>query len=139
MSPFPLIILITILTISNSTLLKTKTSCVARNGDCDLTSYCCGKLVCKDYRCVLKGTKENQVEWAPKGEKCDFFHHCKKGLYCQSHRCDKKVGDDSSISDVQAATESKKGSLSLIDKLTAARQYEDILKNTKTVQNLLTS
>ena len=139
MSPFPLIILITILTISNSTLLKTKTSCVARNGDCDLTSYCCGKLVCKDYRCVLEGTKENQVEWAPKGEKCDFFHHCKKGLYCQSHRCDVKVGSDKTISDIENASKSKEGSLSLIDKLTAARQYEDILKKTKTVESLLSS
>lgn len=139
MSNFQKIILITILSLSISKLLKTKTTCVARNGDCDLTSYCCGSLECKDYRCALSGTKENQVAWAPKGEKCDFFHHCKKGLYCQSHRCDKKVGDDSSISDVQAATESKKGSLSLIEKLTAARQYEDILKNTTTVQNLVGS
>jgi hypothetical protein len=139
MSNFQKIILITILSLSISKLLKTKTTCVARNGDCDLTSYCCGSLVCKDYRCVLKGTKENQVPWAPKGEKCDYSHHCKKGLYCQSHRCDKKVGDDSSISDVQAATQSKKGSLSLIEKLTAARLYEDILKKTKTVRNLVAS
>ena len=139
MSKLSFLLIITLLTITLQNLLKTKSKCVAFGGDCDLTSYCCGKLVCKDYRCVLEGTKENQVEWAPKGEKCDFFHHCKKGLYCQSHRCDKKVGDDSSISDVQAATESKKGSLSLIEKLTAARQYEDILKNTKTVQNLVGS
>ena len=139
MSKLQTLFFLSIISISFSTLLKTKTSCVAFGGDCDLTSYCCGTLECKDYRCSKKGTKENQVAWAPKGEKCDFFHHCKKGLYCQSHRCDKKVGDDSSISDVQAATESKKGSLSLIEKLTAARQYEDILKNTKTVQNLVGS
>ena len=139
MSKFSFLLIITLLTITLQTLLKTQSKCVAIGGDCDLTSYCCGSLVCKDYRCAKKGTKENKVKWAPKGEKCDFFHHCKKGLYCQSHRCDKKVGDDSSISDVQAATESKKGSLSLIEKLTAARQYEDILKNTKTVQNLVGS
>ena len=139
MSKLQTLFFLSIISISFSTLLKTKTSCVAFGGDCDLTSYCCGTLECKDYRCSKKGTKENQVAWAPKGEKCDFFHHCKKGLYCQSHRCDKKVGDDSSISDVQAATESKKGSLSLIDKLTAARQYEDILKKTKTVESLLSS
>ena len=137
MSKLQTLFFLSIISISFSTLLKTKTSCVAYDGDCDLTSYCCGKLECKDYRCAKSGTKDNQVEWAPKGPKCDFFHHCKKGLYCQSHRCDKKVGDDSSISDVQAATESKKGSLSLIDKLTAARQYEDMLKNTTTAESLL--
>ncbi len=139
MSKFSFILTITLLIITLQNLLKTKSKCVAFGGDCDLTSYCCGKLVCKDYRCSKKGTKENQVKWAPKGQKCDFFHHCKKGLYCQSHRCDVKVGSDKTISDIENASNSKEGSLSLIDKLTAAKQYEDILKKTKTVKSLLSS
>lgn len=40
-----------------------------------------------DYRCTTKETKDNQMEWAPKGDKCDWFHHCPKGKNCQSHRC----------------------------------------------------
>ena len=135
MSKLSITLFIAIITLSISTLLKTKTTCVARDGDCDLTSYCCGTLVCKDYRCSLKGTKDNQVAWAPKGTKCDFFHHCKKGLYCQSHRCDVKYDSNTTLADV----ESSSGSLSLIDKLTAARIYEDILKNTTTVQSLVSS
>ena len=137
MSKLSFLLTITLLTITLQNLLKTKSKCVAFGGDCDLTSYCCGKLVCKDYRCAKEGTKENQVKWAPKGKKCDFFHHCKKGLYCQSHRCDVKVGSDKTISDIENASKSKEGSLSLIDKLTAARQYEDILKNTTTTESLL--
>ena len=139
MSKFSFLLIITLLTITLQTLLKTQSKCVAIGGDCDLTSYCCGKLECKDYRCAKSGTKDNQVEWAPKGPKCDWFHHCKKGLYCQSHRCDVKVGSDKTISDIENASKSKEGSLSLIDKLTAARQYEDILKKTKTVESLLSS
>ncbi len=139
MSKFSFLLIITLLTITLQTLLKTQSKCVAIGGDCDLTSYCCGRLVCKDYRCAKKGTKENKVKWAPKGEKCDWFHHCKKGLYCQSHRCDFKVGANNVISDIENASNSKEGSLSLIDKLTAAREYEDILKNTTTVQSLLSS
>ena len=139
MSKFSFLLIITLLTITLQTLLKTQSKCVAIGGDCDLTSYCCGSLVCKDYRCAKKGTKENKVKWAPKGEKCDWFHHCKKGLYCQSHRCDFKVGANNVISDIENASNSKEGSLSLIDKLTAAREYEDILKNTTTVQSLLSS
>ena len=137
MSKLQTLFFLSIISISFSTLLKTKTSCVALGGDCDLTSYCCGKLQCKDYRCAKKGTKENQVPWAPKGEKCDWFHHCKKGLHCQSHRCDVKVGSDKTISDIENASNSKEGSLSLIDKLTAARQYEDMLKNTTTTESLI--
>ena len=139
MSKLSFLLTITLLTITLQNLLKTKSKCVAFGGDCDLTSYCCGTLECKDYRCSKKGTKENQVKWAPKGKKCDFFHHCKKGLYCQSHRCDVKVGSNMTISDIENASNSKEGSLSLIDKLTAARQYEDILKKTKTVESLLSS
>ena len=55
-----------------------KTKCVALGGDCDFTSYCCGDYQCRDYRCALKNTKENQVQWSPEGTKCDWFHHCKK-------------------------------------------------------------
>ena len=64
-----------------------KTKCVALGGDCDFTSYCCGDYQCRDYRCALKNTKENQVQWSPEGTKCDWFHHCKKNYNCQSHRC----------------------------------------------------
>ena len=67
--------------------VKSKTKCMQLGDDCDLTEYCCGKNVCKDYRCSPKGTKENQVKWAPKGIKCDYFHHCKKYFKCESHRC----------------------------------------------------
>ena len=137
MSKLQTLFFLSIISISFSTLLKTKTSCVAFDGDCDLTSYCCGKLECKDYRCAKSGTKDNQVEWAPKGPKCDWFHHCKKGLYCQSHRCDVKVGSNMTISDIENASNSKEGSLSLIDKLTAAKEYEDILKNTTSVESLV--
>ena len=137
MSKLQTLFFLSIISISFSTLLKTKTRCVAFGGDCDLTSYCCGTLECKDYRCSKKGTKENQVAWAPTGEKCAWFHHCKDGLHCQSHRCDVKVGSDKTISDIENASNSKEGSLSLIDKLTAARQYEDMLKNTTTAESLL--
>ena len=137
MSKFSFLLIITLLTITLQTLLKTQSKCVAIGGDCDLTSYCCGKLECKDYRCAKSGTKENQVEWAPKGPKCDWFHHCKKGLYCQSHRCDVKVGSNMTISDIENAENSKEGTLSLIDKLTAAKEYEDILKNTTSVESLV--
>ena len=61
-----------------------KTGCVAKGGDCDLTSYCCQDYQCKDYRCANKGTKDNQVEW---GVKCDWFHHCADHYHCKSHRC----------------------------------------------------
>ena len=137
MSNLQTLFFLSIISISFSTLLKTKTSCVAFGGDCDFTSYCCGTLVCKDYRCAKRGTKDNQVKWAPKGPKCDFFHHCRKGLYCQSHRCDVKVGTDKTVSDIENASNSKEGSLSLIDKLTAARIYENILKNTATVSSFV--
>ena len=74
-----------------SSKLKLKSKCIAKGGDCDLTSYCCSNLVCKDYRCSVKGTKDNQVKWHKKGgDKCDWFHHCKKGYKCQSHRCNKQ-------------------------------------------------
>ena len=67
--------------------MKTETKCMKKGDDCDFTAWCCGKLVCKDYRCSKKGTKDNQVEWAPKGEKCDYGHHCKDNYKCESHRC----------------------------------------------------
>jgi hypothetical protein len=82
---FFLFLLLTVLI--SSLRMRSKTGCIDFNGDCDLTSYCCGSNVCKDYRCAKKGTKDNQVEWAPKGEKCDYFHHCKKFYKCESHRC----------------------------------------------------
>ena len=73
-----------------SKTLKTETRCVNLNNDCDFTSYCCDPYVCKDYRCAVKGTKDNQIGWdksKKEGNKCDWFHHCKKGRRCMSHRC----------------------------------------------------
>ncbi len=69
---------------------KLQSKCIVQNGDCDLTSYCCTDLICKDYRCQPKGTKENQLAWAPDGVKCDWFHHCGKGKKCKQHRCIQK-------------------------------------------------
>ena len=86
MSRLNSLILFTLIAFSLSAKIK-KTKCVAEGGDCDLTSYCCTNLVCKDYRCAVKGTPENQVDWAPTGEKCDYFHHCKDYYKCESHRC----------------------------------------------------
>ena len=73
-----------------SKTLKTETRCVKLQNDCDFTSYCCDPYVCKDYRCAVKGTKDNQIGWdksKKEGNKCDWFHHCKKGRTCRSHRC----------------------------------------------------
>ena len=73
-----------------SKTLKTETRCVNLKNDCDFTSYCCDPYVCKDYRCAVKGTKDNQIGWdksKKEGNKCDWFHHCKKGRKCMSHRC----------------------------------------------------
>ena len=64
-----------------------KTKCVALDGDCDFTSYCCGDNECRDYRCAVKGTQDNLIPWAPEGNKCDWFHQCPKNYSCQSHRC----------------------------------------------------
>ena len=44
-------------------------------------------LDCKDYRCAVDGTPDNQIPWAPLGYKCDYFHHCSDNYVCQSHRC----------------------------------------------------
>ena len=87
MSRLNTLILFTLIAFSLSAKLKTKTKCVAEGEDCDFTSYCCSKLVCKDYRCAVKGTKDNQMDWAPLGYKCDYFHHCSDNYVCQSHRC----------------------------------------------------
>ena len=85
-----LILSLAILTFALSKSLKSKTNCIQYGGDCDFTSYCCGSNQCKDYRCSLKGTKDNQLGWdksKKEGNKCDWFHHCKKGRKCMSHRC----------------------------------------------------
>ena len=87
MSKLTSFLIIFLLTISLEKKLKKKTKCMNLGDNCDLTSYCCDKWVCKDYRCAVKGTKDNQVEWAPKGDKCDWFHHCPKYYNCVSHRC----------------------------------------------------
>ena len=86
-------IFLMILSTINLKVLKAKTKCMNLGDNCDLTSYCCGKWVCKDYRCAVKGTKDNQVAWAPDGEKCDWFHHCGKNYKCQSHRCVFQIKD----------------------------------------------
>jgi hypothetical protein len=86
-----LIIFTSLIVILYSKMLKTRTNCVALGKDCDLTAWCCGKSVCKDYRCRAEGTKENQENWANSkknpGKKCDWFHHCPKNYTCASHRC----------------------------------------------------
>ncbi len=87
MSKLTSFLIIFLLTISLEKKLKKKTKCMNLGDNCDLTSYCCDKWVCKDYRCSVKGTKDNQVEWAPKGDKCDWFHHCPKYYHCESHYC----------------------------------------------------
>ena len=86
MSKYLITILLFLLSIVSSSKLQ-KSHCVAYGGDCDATSYCCSGMVCKDYRCAVKGTPENQVDWAPDGEKCDYFHHCSDNYKCESHRC----------------------------------------------------
>ena len=87
MSKLTSFLIIFLLTISLEKKLKKKTKCMNLGDNCDLISYCCGKWVCKDYRCAVKGTKDNQVAWAPKGTKCDYFHHCPKYYHCESHYC----------------------------------------------------
>ena len=87
MSKFIFLLLISKLVFFTSSLRTKKTRCMAEGDNCDLTAYCCANLKCKDYRCAVEGTKDNQVEWAPNGKKCDWFHHCRKHYVCQSHRC----------------------------------------------------
>lgn len=67
--------------------LSLSTKYMGKGEDCDLFNYCVDPYVCKDYRCAEKGTKENQMEWAPDGDKCDYFHYCPTGYSCESHRC----------------------------------------------------
>ena len=92
MSKYLIGILLILLSLTESTTIK-KSRCVAYGGDCDATSYCCSGMVCKDYRCQVKGTKDNQEAWAPDGVKCDWFHHCGKNYKCQSHRCVFQIKD----------------------------------------------
>ena len=82
-----LLISIILVLFSFSLSSKLQSKCIAYGMDCDSTSYCCSNLVCKDYRCNYKGTKENQVAWAPDGEKCDWFHLCGSNYRYESHRC----------------------------------------------------
>ena len=84
---FKLFLILLLTVIISSLKMKSQTRCIDLGGDCDLTSYCCGENQCKDYRCSVKGTQENQIAWAPDGEKCDYFHHCKNYYKCESHRC----------------------------------------------------
>ena len=88
MSKLTSLILFALIAFTLSLKIKSKTGCVAEGGDCDLTSYCCVNLSCKDYRCAPSGTEDNQVPWAPLGYKCDYFHHCSHNYVCQSHRCE---------------------------------------------------
>ena len=120
-----------------SSKLKLKSRCIAKGDDCDLTSYCCSNLVCKDYRCAVKGTKDNQVKWAKKGgDKCDWFHHCKKGYTCQSHRCNKTSDYNEAVEEETEKTKAQKEAekrKTLIEKLKEFKEEED---NTNTLQTL---
>ena len=82
------ILLVALFAFTLSKKLKKKSKCIAFGGNCDLTSYCCDDFVCKDFRCSLKGTKDNLVPW--RTVKCDWFRWCKDGYECQSHRCIKQ-------------------------------------------------
>ena len=92
MSKYLITILLFLISIVSTSKIK-KSHCVAYGGDCDATSYCCSGMVCKDYRCAVKGTADNQEAWAPDGVKCDWFHHCGKNYKCQSHRCVFQIKD----------------------------------------------
>ena len=87
MSKFFYLFSLACLLILTSSLRSKKTRCMSEGDNCDLTSYCCNNLQCKDYRCAVKGTPDNQEEWTPYGKKCDWFHHCPKNYICESHRC----------------------------------------------------
>ena len=120
-----------------SSKLKLKSKCIAKGGDCDFTSFCCSNLVCKDYRCAPKGTKDNQVKWHKKGgSKCDWFHHCKKGFTCQSHRCNQTDDYNEAIEEEKEkakAEKEKEERKTVVEKLKDFKTEED---NTKTLQTL---
>ena len=120
-----------------SSKLKLKSKCIAKGGDCDLTSYCCSNLVCKDFRCSVKGTKDNQVKWHKKGgDKCDWFHHCKKGYKCQSHRCNKTEDYNEALEEQEEKVKAEKKAeeeKTLIQKLVDFKTEED---NTNTLQTI---
>ena len=85
MSKLFTVLFVALLALSQCKLKKSK--CLALGGDCDWIHPCCGDLKCRDYRCATADTKDNQLEFAPKGFKCDYFHHCSDNYECQSHRC----------------------------------------------------
>jgi len=120
-----------------SSKLKLKTKCIAKGDDCDLTSYCCNNLVCKDYRCAVKGTKDNQVKWHKDGgSKCDWFHHCKKGYTCQSHRCNKTSDYNEAVEEETEKTKAQKEAektKTLIEKLKEFKEEEDNTTNLQTL------
>ena len=68
-------------------LKKTTTQSIPLGKPCHFFKWCCSDYVCKDYRCAQKGTKDNQIEWAPEGIKCDWFHRCKQNFNCDDNRC----------------------------------------------------
>ena len=68
MSKFIYLFSLACLLILTSSLRTKKTRCMGEGDNCDLTAYCCSNLVCKDYRCAVKGTPENQEEWTPYGK-----------------------------------------------------------------------
>ena len=59
MSKLFISLLLLLFTFTLSSKLQTK--CISKDGDCDSTSYCCSDLVCKDYRCTLKGCKGKAI------------------------------------------------------------------------------
>ena len=91
MSNLTFSLLITLFAVSICKLKKTSTQCAALGKPCHLFKWCCSNYVCKDYRCAVKGTKDNQLKWAPEGPKCDWFHHCRKNSECEDNRCVVKV------------------------------------------------
>lgn len=81
------ILLVVLFAFTLNKTLKNTPRCLGFGDDCDFSGFrfCCEDFVCKDYRCALKETKENQVEQRPKY--CDYFRRCQNGYKCESHRC----------------------------------------------------
>lgn len=104
-----------------------KTKCIALDGDCDFTSYCCGDNQCRDYRCAVKGTQDNLIPWAPEGNKCDWFHQCPKHYTCQSHRCVANEGAENPKSNEETVVSKK----TTADKKEEAPKAETTKEETK--------
>lgn len=84
-----IILLLTLVSLSLSTKLKTKTRCVGLGFDCDWSSYCCGKMECKNHRCVFPDDDSiEEKDWHENGGTlCSITHPCNESYVCQSHEC----------------------------------------------------